>query len=389
MLSLKPTVYKGYKRSDGLYPIKIRVTYKRVSRYIDTPLAATRRQLAKDFDAIKDIKLCSAVCKLIDSYRELLQLNVTNIQSVDDAVNIICGTQKKLPCVSDFGSQMCYAMEKEHRGHTAANYRTAIERLNEFAPKANFADIGVAFLHKYQAHLSTKMGQRGVQLYLSCLRRIYNAAIDEFNADGIERIKPSPFEHFHIPEPEPTKKRALTPEQVKSIIGYTPAQRTDELAKDVFLLSLLFCGINTVDLYTLEQLTDTSLTYNRSKTKDKRKDKALISIAIHDKAQPLVGKYRTGSRFAFNKLYNNAENFNKAVNKGLKKIGAAVGIDNLQFYAARHTWATTARNLCGISVDDVSLALCHSSNTVTDIYIKRDFSRIDTANDKVISLLFE
>lgn len=389
MLSLKPIVYKSYKRLDGFFPIKIRLTYKRQSRYLDTPLTATRKQLSTDLDAIKDIKLCSAVCKIIDNYRELLQMNCTAIHTVDDALHLICGTHKKLPCVPDFGAQLIQQMLKQNRAHTAANYRTAIARLDEFAPKVQFADVGTAFLNKYQVWLSQKMGQRGVQLYLSCLRKIYNAAIDEFNADGIERIKPSPFEHFKIPEPQQAEKRSLTVEQLKSIIAFKPTESREVLAQDVFLLSLFFCGINTVDLFSLKGLTDSQLTYNRSKTKGKRRDNALISIAVNPKAVPLVSKYKAGNRFVFADRYSSAYNFNRAVNKGLKKIGAAVGIPNLQFYAARHSWATIARNQCGVPVDDVALALCHSSNTVTDIYIRKDFSRIDSANNKVISLLFE
>lgn len=388
MLTLKPIVYKSYLRQDGFFPIKIRLTYKRQSRYLDTPLVATKRQLSRDLDAVKDVRLCSAVCRIIDNYRELLQLNVTAIHNVDDAVNLICGTHRKIPNVCEFSALVCDKMMKNNRAHTAANYRSAAARLAEFAPKAQFADVNISFLNKYRDYLSQKVGQRGVQLYLSCLRKIYNAALDEFNADGIERLKPSPFQHWKIPEPAPAEKRSLSVEQLKRIINYSPTDNHTELAHDVFLLSFLFCGINTVDLFSLNKLTEKNLFYNRSKTKGKRRDNALMCIAIQPEAEPLVSKYKSASRFNFADRFCNAQNFNKAVNKGLKKIGAVVGIDNLQFYAARHSWATIARNECGISVDDIALALCHSPSTITDIYIRRDFSRIDAANRKVLDLLF-
>ena len=388
MLSIKAVVYKSYLRADKIYPIKIRVTYKRKSRYFDTPLAATQKQLSKDLEAIKDYKLCSAVCRLVDNMRELLYANAYAINSIDDVVRIVSGENKKLPSVATYGKQLYEQMLKQHRAHTAGNYRTALARLSEFSPTAQFSDININFLKKYESYLSQKMGQRGVQLYLSCLRKIYNAAIDEFNADGIERIKPSPFQHFKIQEPAPTKKRALTTSQLQAIANVQTTDKKAIFARDVFLLSFMFCGINTIDLFTINELTDTTLSYNRSKTKNKRKDGAYISIAIHQQAQALVAKYRDGSKFTFSKLYATPYNFNKAVNKGLKIIGELVGIENLQFYAARHSWATIARNDCNVSVDDVALALCHSQKSVTDIYIKKDFSRIDAANAKVIELVF-
>ena len=60
-------------------------------------------------------------------------------------------------------------------------------------------------------------------------------------------------------------------------------------------------------------------------------------------------------------------------------------------YYARHSWATIARNNCGVSKDDVHLALNHIDNDlkVTDLYIEKDWSMIDNANRKVIDFIFK
>lgn len=387
MLSLKPVVYKAYRRKDGLFSIKIRVTFQRKSRYFDTPMVAQAKQLTRNLDGIRDYRLCSAVCRLVDGYRDLLNQQATTIRTIDDVARIIGGEQR-LPSVADYAVKLADSMAKANRLNTAANYRSATQRLTEFAPGLQFADVTVAWLRKYEQWLTGKMGARGVQLYMSCLRRVYNAAAEELNADGVERIKRSPFEFYHIPEPPATKKRALTAEQMRAIATYNGTDRQALFARDVFLLSFYFCGVNTVDLWSLDQLTDTHLSYNRSKTKGKRKDNAYMSIAINQLARPLVERYRCGNRFTFAADYSRPYNFNKAVNKGLKKVGEAVGIAGLQFYAARHTWATIARNECNVAMDDVAMALCHSQRTVTDIYIRRDYSRVDEANDQVLRYCF-
>ena len=74
-------------------------------------------------------------------------------------------------------------------------------------------------------------------------------------------------------------------------------------------------------------------------------------------------------------MYNTANNLNRAINVGLKEIDKLLKVDNLEFYAARHSWATIALNKVGIDKYTVHSALNHVDEAmkVTDIYIERDF----------------
>jgi len=84
----------------------------------------------------------------------------------------------------------------------------------------------------------------------------------------------------------------------------------------------------------------------------------------------------------------------KAVSKNLncffahaKFIAEALNIsESISTYYARHSWATIARNDCNVSKSDIAECLNHSTNTITDIYIKKDWKTIDNANKKVIDL---
>ena len=99
----------------------------------------------------------------------------------------------------------------------------------------------------------------------------------------------------------------------------------------------------------------------------------------------------TGKRvFRFYQMYNTANNFNRAINKGLKQIGEALKVDDLEFYAARHSWATIALNKVGIDKYTVHAALNHVDEAmkVTDIYIERDFMNENKANAKVVKYVF-
>jgi integrase len=94
--------------------------------------------------------------------------------------------------------------------------------------------------------------------------------------------------------------------------------------------------------------------------------------------------------FNFSSRYNDYEGFNKNLNIGLKTVGKAVGINDLEFYQARHTFATLSRNLMKFSKGDVDEALNHvGSFEVADIYIAKDFSIINDNNFKLIKRVFK
>jgi hypothetical protein len=93
-------------------------------------------------------------------------------------------------------------------------------------------------------------------------------------------------------------------------------------------------GINSADLYNGTDYDDENITYYRTKTKDRRNDNAEMKVRVHPFIQELVDKYR-GSDHVFNfcERYSSLENFNRAINMGLKEVGRELGIEKLQFYS--------------------------------------------------------
>ena len=152
-------------------------------------------------------------------------------------------------------------------------------------------------------------------------------------------------------------------------------------------------GMNSIDLYNCDNLQDTIITYYRSKTTKRRLDRAKMQVKILPILLPLVKKYKdyTSKRvFKFYQMYNTANNFNRAINIGLKEVGKILNIDDLEYYAARHSWATLAVNKVGIDKYTVHSALNHIDEAmkVTDIYIERDFKIENEANSKVLKYVF-
>lgn len=151
--------------------------------------------------------------------------------------------------------------------------------------------------------------------------------------------------------------------------------------------------MNSVDLFNATTRIENTIIYNRTKTKDRRGDDAKMMVDIPMLIRPIVDKYRdpTGKRlFNFYLNYVDAATFNKAINMGLKELGKELNIVDLEYYAARHSWATIALNRVGIDKYTVHAALNHidESMKVTDIYIERDFINENKANSKVMEYVF-
>ena len=95
-------------------------------------------------------------------------------------------------------------------------------------------------------------------------------------------IKHYPFRKFEMVKPNPPKKRNIYLENIRKIMNLEKGLRRQELARDVFMLSFFLVGMNTVDMFNVPYSSRKNgrITYQRSKTKNRREDNAEISIKI-------------------------------------------------------------------------------------------------------------
>lgn len=410
-ITLKAVILKHNLREDGTYNVKIRVTLNRRTSYIGTEHYVGRKQLNDKYE-IKDTFVLDEIDNDIRRLRKevtLLGAKVNKFTASSLAEYLEGrrnpGTNTGIDFIA-FGRWKVDQMTKAGRGATAIGYGYALDKLETYikASTLEIKDITVKFLKNYETWLRDQgTGSRGIESNLAAIRALFNFARDHYNDEDLEEIKIShyPFAKYKIPKADIPEQRSLKLEDIVKIAGfrYQASSKYDpkrgisrpDLARDVFLLSFFIVGINTKDLIEMSAaaVKDGYIIYNRSKTRDRRRDKAEIKIKLVPEALDLIAKYKDpeGKRLlSFYRRYSNYRTFNSNINKGLKVVGSAVGIDDLEYYAARHTWATVARNDCGVSTDDISLALNHTdfSRKVTEGYITKDFSLIDKANEKVL-----
>lgn len=420
MLTIKAEIKKSELKVDGTYNVKIRFTLDRKVKRLSTNLFITSKDLTKSLKFKEDTSIKRAIDGLVLYYREQcfkLQLD-QNHYSLDEIIEFLNGEQEKQQTIDFIKFSREWIASTTIKG--APNYTTAINALVRFVGKEeldinlitlDFLESFKAFLNKEREIRTKRLMQQGkripsnrsLSLYLISIKKLFNEAKKKYNKKekNLILIPNSPFMELEIPKQEATRKRAISADIIKKLWklpykdmkkGYKSTCRYN-LAKDCFILSFCLMGINSADLYNATEMEGNTIVYNRTKTKDRRLDKAQMKVNIPRLVLPLVEKYKdkTGKRlFNFYQYYADEKGFNKAINYGLKEIGTILEIDDLEYYAARHSWATIALNKVGIDKYIVHAALNHIDDAmkVTDIYIERDFVNENKANAKVVKYVF-
>ena len=393
------TIFKERQREDKTWTVFIRFTHERKTRYIATTMCVTKKDLTSGFK-VKNQAIIDKCDDLIREYRKRiapLNLELRTIP-IDDIVNYIKaknGIDAGIDFIA-FARNWCDA-HGELKG--IRNYKTAINALCRFFGREHIlcSEITVRTMESFEKWLSDR--PRAKSLYTSALVHLFNCAKDYYNDEDndVIRIRHSLRKYKPVPQ-NIAEKRALTTEQIRALFAlpYSPLTRRGkqserDLALDCFKLSFCLLGMNAVDIYNAKEYDGEYITYCRTKTKDRRNDKAKMVVRVPSIARELVSKYRGDERvFNFYKRFSSMTSLNISINQGLKIVGREIGVPGLQFYAARHSMATIAANEAGIDRWTVNLMLNHTDQfmRVTELYIKRDFTPINDANDKLLSYVF-
>lgn len=322
-------------------------------------------------------------------------------EAVDDAVRALA----KVPSAS---MEMCVrAVERAlGRGGVEGTFMPALEayayglsrgtqglyaqtaaRIRAYDPQGcealSFEDIDYNWLTRFEAFLAQSESKNARNIHLRNIRAVFNRALDE------EVTSVYPFRRFKI-RPVATPKRSLSAERLREFMEY-PVEDWQVRHRDMWLLSFMLCGINMVDMCGLRGVTtEGRVEYNRAKTH------RLYSIRVEPEAADIIDKYH-GREYLLDvsERYGDYRDYLKRCNRGLQSIGecerhglggkktVTAAFPGLTTYWARHTWATIAASL-DIPRDTIAHALGHGGNTVTDIYIDFDLSKVDDANRRVL-----
>lgn len=386
------TIEIGKKNKKRVHPVSFLICEGRTKKRIPTGISVSDSELTASGKRIREpekAKMIEQKRRELQERLDLLQLDAIGRTTMDagEIAERITAKKEEL----DF-----FVFSEEWLAKTSIkgkkNYVTMLNSLEKYLGKRKlpFKSITYRMLEGYELHLKDK--PRAQSMYLGFIRHLYREAMRRYNTDYDTIIQNDPFLRYRVPKQQIKKGvRALTLEQLLAVYNYKgrPHSRA-QLARDCFVLSFCLMGMNSVDMYEAREIKNNTVKYNRAKTQDRRSDNAYIEVRVHPVIQELIKRYKGTDRvFAFGKRYGISADFNRAINIGLKEVGKELGIDNLQFYQARHTFATLSRNMMHFSKSDVDEALNHvGSYDIADIYIAKDFTIINDNNFKLLDRVF-
>lgn len=359
---------KRRETKSGEYPIKIYICVGRRTRLVSTGLFV-REEL---FDSVRGEVIGRGMAKFNEKLAMIRRRieeefeGLTLAQAVERA-NWICNWDGSRGLTfSKFWEDKVSAMTLAES--TRRMYGFALMRMPD-ADRILVEEVDKAYVRSAQERMRRDLNPNTVVLYMSKLRHIVGLAMDD------DLITRDPFRGVTL-KGEETRKRSLTLVKLKALrdmqLGGAFAY-----ARDMFMLSFYLIGINLADMYPASPAEDGRLCYRRAKTR------RLYDIKVEPEAEALIAKYAGDGRLVdMSSRYCSARNAQSVINAKLRGL-----MPGLSWYWARHTWATLAASI-DIPMDTISLALGHSFGlSVTSVYVRRDQSKVDEANRRVLDLL--
>ena len=409
-LSYAPIIISSNQRKDGSYLVYIRVTLHGKSRKIPTNITCYKSDLNRQ-KHIKNPDILDKTTDLIRKMKEAMKDYISydlEHRDIDWVIGKIKDNIEKKEFRLDFFEWADTLLAKK-KPSTAGAYKPAISAFARFLGKReldinsitksmilDFIDYlkrtpRVRYDHykKISMPIKGKPKRTAIAFYVRLISHIFESAKKQFNDpdSSFQVIPRSPFSTIDLGHDKHDGERALSIDTLWKIINTKETRNEAERrALDVFIVSLFTMGPNIADLYYAMPPKNNIWKYYRQKTSDNRDDKAEMRVEIPDVVKPYIESLRGEGPYWLNKLHelNGTNAVTHSINRQYKRWAQDRGLEEFTFYAARKSFASIAMN-AGVDKAIVDECLVHVGDyKMADIYIERDWDRINDANKKFI-----
>lgn len=391
MITFKAIVIPNHKRDDGTYPVKIRVTYKRVSRRLKTTLVCSSTDLTRSLK-IKNADIISKADELILKMRNVVK-DISPFELEDKDVDWVVRKIKESLSGDNFKLDFFEWGQKYIKQtkslSTQKAYERALNALERFLKKRelDINDITKMMLldfmefidkepkmhydRKLKKSVETekdKVAKASSSLHLMKLQHIFKAAKERYNDEdsGVIHIPKSPFDSIKKVFPSGDSGQDALDKSImqKIILAKTddPSVRT---ALDAFIVSFGLMGANLADLYLATPFQGDKWVYNRKKITSR---KAEMRVVIQPQILPYLERLQNSDDKEWwlselHRLGAKKHTCNEKLNDYLRRWQKSEGLESedFTFYAARHSWGQYARDL-GNDLASVNECLCHKDS---------------------------
>lgn len=386
MITISPIFFAHHRRSDGTYPAKMRVTFRRRSRWLPTTINARADQLTRSLKP-KDPTLIRQLDELRSRmYGAVADLGPFALEAMD-VDGVVKYIKAKLAAPSFRLDFIAFGREVAAGKHPSTGV-CYVSALNSFArwlgrDSIDVNEITVALLRDY----AEGCGLRNPGPYLGYMGHIYKLARQRYNDEdsGALLIPRDPFSHVDVDQPFPVGARALDHDTMQRIIS-APADDPEREALDLFVLSFALMGANMADLLEAKPPKDGIWEYERMKTRSRRQDRAAMRVKVPSEVAPILKRLaaRKGGRWWLKVGGSRLGTVTFRTNRALHRWAKREGVESFTFYSARKTFATEARR-AGAEKATIDECLAHVGDyRLADIYIERQWGPIWATQRKVL-----
>lgn len=195
------------------------------------------------------------------------------------------------------------------------------------------------------------MSPASIRNYISNLKASINRIRAKYNNPEIgEIVIPyNPFERYKMPPMPISNKKALPPEIIRMIANIpddtyynNPSRSLLNFIRDMFMLSFYTRGTNTIDFMMMKKsnMKKGRLEFERTKTMNRRMDRAFTSIKLEPEALEIIYKYPgDGDRLlCIGDRFSSERSFRTAIRQGMIALRDYIDYQEMSFYSARHKW---------------------------------------------------
>ncbi|WP_303067282.1 site-specific integrase [Alistipes indistinctus] len=376
-------VLDKYKpKRNGLYPVRIRVTYRRQRQYYPTGKDLTLEQWERiPLTRNRDLKtIRESIANSFDIVRQNVDELATLAGFSFEALNTRLKSGATDTINTAFRAKIADLNEQNRVGN-AIVYNNVLKGLERFAgDKIRFDVVTVEWVKKYEKFLhSEDKTTSTIGIHLRTLRTILNEA----RRSGIIKESQYPFGRgrYEIQAGE-GRKLALTLDQIGKIARYEDGSDATAKYRDYWMFLYLCNGINMADFVKLKygDIVNGELCFVRQKTERTTRTRKEIHVIVSEPMQKIIdrrGNVPEPDNYIFPVLTGNetaleqkrkTQYLTRAINKRMTMIGKALGIDHISTYTARHSFATVLKR-SGANIAYISESLGHQDLKTTENYL--------------------
>lgn len=393
------TVLRKTKLADGRYPISLRVSKDRKSKFFQTVFRAFPNEWNQSTGSFTSKNSnCTQNNRLLLKFKDRALKTLTELE-IEKSDFTLRDFENRFRIVSNpvqqnvfyFWDEIIQEMISAGRIGNAQVNKDAMHSVHLYNKntRLNFNEITPSYLYKYEVFLRSRGGSDGgIGVKMRAIRALYNFAIER----KIAKEEFYPFKTYKVSKLKGKGiKKALTLEEVLRI-------RDLDLKKyplftnsrNYFIFSFYTRGMNFADMMKLEwkEVVEDKIYYTRSKTKGN------FMIKIQPPVQEILDfyqKFSVGTKYVFpillkdnltpSQLGHRKHKTLQRYNKELKEIARICEIKKpLSSYVARHSFANCLKQK-GVSTDIISESMGHQNLAITQAYLKElESSQLDEAS---------